>query len=309
MNSIRYIRSKIQGKTVIKIIQNFIHKFLLGSSKLLANIDETVPFLIGSSVLSSADRYLIKKNLSLKDCHKSQRCFVIGSGSSLNTQDITPLRNEITFGMNSFWRHPVVDEWQPTYYCIADPIFFDGSEVMLDFHKSLEEKITLSKFFIPLSSRKLMEEQYVLMNYKKYYVAFGGLLSSGKSPTVDLCSIVPGVQSVSQLCILIALYMGCSPIYLLGLDHDWLSHRGIDRHFYKGETGFEKHPDVHTDLGKRMYRPELESNLNLWKGYEALANLASKRGIEIYNSTNGGFLDVFERRKFEEAIPNDTLAG
>ncbi len=127
-----------------------------------------------------------------------------------------------------------------------------------------------------------------------------GVLSNTKVNEIDLCSTLPSVQSVAQLCILIAIYMGCSPIYLLGLDHDWLSHQGMDKHFYEGKTGFENHPGAHTNLGDYKYVEEVESVLKLFHGYETINKIALNKNIEIINATNGGFLDVFKRVNYEE---------
>ena len=117
---------------------------------------------------------------------------------------------------------------------------------------------------------------------------------SSDSHDIDLTQLLPQVQSTSQLALELAIYMGCNPIYLLGMDHDWLAHRGIDRHFYSGKT-VENHPIAHGDLSKDAYKYELESCLKLWQIYEKMKLIADKKGIKIYNATDGGFLDVFPR--------------
>jgi hypothetical protein len=109
-------------------------------------------------------------------------------------------------------------------------------------------------------------------------------------------------MSVSQLCIMAAIYMGCSPIYLLGLDHDWLAHRGEAGHFYPGHGGLEKHQEFKPQLSDWSYKFLMECQLKLWTGYETLAEIAARKGIRILNATNGGFLDVFERVNYEDVI-------
>ena len=110
-------------------------------------------------------------------------------------------------------------------------------------------------------------------------------------------------MSVSQLCIMAAMYMGCSQIYLLGLDHDWLSHKGENSHFYNGHGGLEKNADFKPQLSDWSYKFLMECQLTLWRGYEKLKEMADLRGISIINATNGGFLDVFERVDYRTLVP------
>jgi len=253
------------------------------------------------SPLSPRDRHTLEANRAFRDKHKGQRCFVIGNGPSLKTQDLSPLAGEITFVMSGFWKHPIVGKWQPTYYCFADPLFFDGSEPMRQFFSSLRSRIHDSTFFVPLFAGKIIREQGLLPLERINYVAFCGSLSNGRIKDVNLTKFVPGVQSTAQLGIMAAIYMGCSPIYLLGLDHDWLAHRGMDRHFYEDKT-VEGHPQAHGDLNLISYKAEAKAVVDLWSGYEALLRLSSLRGIDILNATNGGFLDVFHRVDYEEVV-------
>ena len=51
---------------------------------------------------------------------------------------------------------------------------------------------------------------------------------------------IPFPFGTAQLAIMAVMFMGCTPIYLLGLDHDWLAHRGQETHFYSG-TSLENH--------------------------------------------------------------------
>ena len=38
-----------------------------------------------------------------KNKYKGKRCFIIGNGPSLNKMDLSPLKNEYTFGLNRFY--------------------------------------------------------------------------------------------------------------------------------------------------------------------------------------------------------------
>ena len=248
--------------------------------------------------ISQNDKKILNRNHIFKNKHKGCRCFVIGNGPSLNKQDLSLLANEITIVVSGFYKHPIIEKWQPSYYCFADPLFFDGSTAMGNFFQNLKQKIYSSKYLVPIYAKNVIENQELLPKEQTYYAAFRGTLSNGLNYNIDLTESIPGAQSVSQLAIMWALYMGCSPIYLLGLDHDWLSHRGMDAHFYRGTT-IDNYSKAEGDLSKIYYKDDLKAVLELWKGYETILKIAANKNISIINATEGGFLDVFERREYK----------
>jgi hypothetical protein len=252
--------------------------------------------------LLSAHRRLLAPNAELRGLHAGQRCFVIGSGPSLGRQDLSPLGGEITFAVNSFWKHPIVERWAPTYYCLADPDFFDGSEPNRRFFADLRQACPSSTLILPLQAHRVVAEQGLVPAERVRYVAFAGQLRDGLRAPPDLTRAVPGVINVPLLAILTALYAGCSPIYLLGLDHDWLAHRGPNRHFHTGEAVADHPSSALEDLGARPYRSLMEGQLELWRSYEALGAMAERMGARILNATDGGFLDVFERARYEDVV-------
>ena len=246
----------------------------------------------------------LQRNQSFANRHKGQRCFVIATGPSLKEQNIDSLGDEITFAMSGFWQHPVVEKWQPTYYCFSDPAYFNGSLPMLEFFRSMGKRIHSSSFFAPLAAREVIENQLLLPLDHTNWVAFRGELNDNHADKrqIDLTRDIPGAMSVSQLCIMAAIYMSCSPIYLLGLDHDWLAHKGEAGHFYSGHGGLEKHPDFKPQLTDWSYKFLMECQLKLWLGYETLKSIAERKGIHIVNATHGGFLDVFDREDYRNVI-------
>ena len=252
--------------------------------------------------LTTLERKLLERNRIFKDCHRGKRAFVIGTGPSLQGQNISSLGSEITYVMSAFWKHESTKNWQPTYYCLSDPIYFDGSEQMRSFFRSLNEHIYDSTFFVPAFGRPVVREQKLLPEDKTYWLSFAGEFNTFTGSAIDFTGSIPSAMSVSQLCLMAAIYMGCSPIYLLGLDHDWLAHRNELQHFYQGYAGLESHPAVKPSLSDHSYRITMEAVLIVWKGYEVLKELAHRKGITILNATNGGFLDVFDRVDYRELI-------
>lgn len=247
---------------------------------------------------------LLKRNELFRNRHSGKRCFVIGNGPSLNHQNLTPLANEITFVTNNFNRHPIVSKnWQPTYYCLSDPAFFDGREPRSSFEEILSV-IPEAPFFVPHYAFDFLKETEIIPADRTYYIAPCEGIPATNSKTPDLTELAPGVQTVVQMAIMGALFMGCSPIYLLGLDHDWLSHGGNHLNFYSPDAA-QKQPDG--NLPGWSYHSMMDAVLTMWKVYELHQRIALATNIKIINCTRGGFLDVFERAQYESVV-EDQLA-
>ena len=244
---------------------------------------------------------VLQRNAVFRDCHKGRRCFVIGNGPSLKKQDISPLANELTFVTNNFYFHPIIsDTWQPTYYFLSDPQYFDGYVKLSEF-EDMTARIRTAKFFVPHYAVDFLEDTKALPRDRTFYVAAAGGIGEKWERRPDFTTVTPGMQTVVQLAIMAAMYMGCSPIYLLGLDHDWLSHGGEDLHFYS-EQDADSQPDGH--VGDWTYLTLMDAMSTMWHHYGMLLRVARAEGIEIVNCTRGGFLDVFKRGNYEDVVAN-----
>src|SRR5215213_2230799 len=281
-----------------------VNQFLRLSQRVVSragrDLSRMADLIPAKSALTAEQKNLLNRNRIFLDKHKYKRCFVIANGPSLKTQNIEPLGRDVTFVMSGFYHHEVVAQWQPTYYCFSDPAYFNGSDPMKEFFENLRPRIADSTFLAPLRAREIILDQKLLPLDQTYWIEFGGELHDpyAERRKIDLTADIPSPMSVSQLCIMAAIYMGCSPIYLLGLDHDWLAHRGEAGHFYQGHGGLEKHAEFKPQLSDWSYKFLMECQLKLWSGYETLATIAAGKGIKILNATNGGFLDVFERADY-----------
>lgn len=259
-------------------------------------------------MLSRDERERLGRNRDLKGRHAGRPAFVIGNGPSLANVDLAPLKDQITFVSNAFWKHPIVDHWQPTYYGIVDPMLLDGSDAMRLFFEEMRRRILSSSFLVPLyvhehlPTLSLIEQASWLPTAQTYFVAMGGSLADEEPHEVDATLLLPAVLNVAQFSIMMALFMGCKPIYLLGLDHDWLAKPGPDQHFYEGTAGLELHPTILQTEASETYWVEINRCAHLWKGYEHLAALAGRMRVPIINVTAGSFLDVFPRAELADVL-------
>ena len=267
--------------------------------------------LRAADALSGREKYtcpvffkpLLPANARLKDACRGRRGFIVGNGPSLNSQDLSALNGEVTFAMNGFVNHPLIASFQPSYYCIADPAYFDGSAPSTKFLDRIVAQVKTSQLVIPCTAAEELIGRRRVPADRATLVAFCGNLTNSRLKRIDLTRPIPNVNNCAELALLVALYVGCSPIYLLGMDHDWLAHRGRDTHFYPGQT-LPNHTYAHGEFWRKPYGLIMENALKLWRGYENLQRYAAQRGIQIINCTEGGFLDVFQRARLA-----DVLAG
>lgn len=242
-------------------------------------------------------RSLLERNEKFRNVHKGQRCFVIGNGPSLKQQDLRPLANEITFVANYFHLHPIIsDTWQPSYYCLSDPAYFDGREP-IESVREIVNRIPSAPFFVPHYANDFLKTTKALPEDRTYYVGLCGGLEDETSALPDFTTVTPGVQTVVQLAIMAGMFMGCSQIYLLGLDHDWLTQCGVTNNFYNKDE-VKNQPEA----SLWNYKSLMEAMTTIWRVYEMHQRIALKHGIKIINLTHGGFLDVFERARYEDVV-------
>jgi hypothetical protein len=246
-------------------------------------------------------RKLVHKNVDLRNKYVGRRCFVIGNGPSLAGQDLSLIRDDVTIVMNAFHRHPILDTgWRPTAHCMVEPVEAYADPLVFELLREAT-RIPAEFHVFPLGVRPLLTQHRLLPEEKIRVVSFrGNWADHPTSRLPDLAAAVPFVNNTAHLAIVLAMHLGCSPIYLLGFDHDWLSYRGMARHFSQPHERETKVGGL-WDLRRFPYLELMESTVLIWKTYIRLGEIASAHGIEIFNATDGGFLDVFERVRYERA--------
>ena len=239
-------------------------------------------------------RRILKENARFQSAHAGRRAFVIGNGPSLRELNLTLLREEVTFTCNAFFLHPILSEWQPSYHCLMEDNLFDGTVERGFWFEEMRHKMLQTTFFVPAKWRSYILERNLLAENRTHFVWFSGHLCV-RLKSVDITKPVPGGQSTVILAICLALYMGCSPIYLIGMDHDWLATRKMDTHFYALDAPYFHGSRLGTDLSTVPYDTDALSVHRLWAGYRNLKRFSEARGMAILNATNRSFLDVFDR--------------
>ena len=106
----------------------------------------------------------------------------------------------------------------------------------------------------------------------------------------------------------LAIYMGFSEIYLLGVDctstytaknhhftEDYADEKTREAERKRMRRDLKKNQMTPEEMGAHNYRRQME-------GFAAIKEFADKNGVRIYNATRGGELEVFPRMELEKAV-------
>lgn len=226
-----------------------------------------------------------------RNIHSGKRCFIIGNGPSLRMEDLDILNEhqEICFGSNWIIKAFEKTKWRPDYYTVVD---YNFMRLMSQNLKSSEEKeITVfhAEPFYGDIEKKENYYKYQSIPYSKKDVKFSD----------DIVDGIYGCLTVTYDMIQIAVYMGFTEIYLLGVDCNC---KDKVNHFYKAEDIDMNKLENCTILDAQ----ERNSLYVAWlKGYMAAEKYTSTQNIKIYNATRGGELEIFTRVNFDDLFCNE----
>jgi len=241
---------------------------------------------------------LLQKNRTLRNLHAGKRCFIVGNGPSIKTQDLAPLRDEVTIVVSSFFRHPQARAIRPQYWVLADPYFWNKPDdyffplLNLAVEKAVDVKLFVptpgAQFFIKVNTGPLVDLHFF------HYDPSKDIRSA-----IDFTTGVPQFgQNVVIVALMLAFYLGCNPIYFIGCDHDFMKSKKEDyesmvvKHFYANPTQNKASEHLTWDQWQSaMARMNYE--------YDQLKQYASFRHFDVYNATQGGYFDNFPRIDFE----------
>ena len=211
----------------------------------------------------------------MRDLHRGQRCFILGNGPSLAQMDLTPLRGEVTFGLNRA-------------YLLFDRIGF-STTYMVAVNKLVIEQCARDLEGLPMPlfaawhSRRFLNPGWAQILVRT--VARPGFAAN----------VANGVwegATVTYVALQLAFHMGFETVILLGVDHSFattgpahkevVSHGDDPNHF--DPTYFGK--------GFRWNLPDLETSEI---AYTMALRAYQRAGRRVLDATVGGKLMVFPK--------------
>lgn len=245
------------------------------------------------------------RNKKFKGIHKGQRCFILGSGHSILTQDLIKLKGEIVMTQNNFHAHKDTLIFNPKYHVVVPK--YQPKEFDTDWNgwlSSMENSLPKDTEFFFGSNTKYLIDKRPLLKDRSFYVDTLFNPHCMNHAAIDITGWLMRVPTALPLCLAIALYMGFEKIYLLGFDLDQ-SCRRADRNnlrFYGNSEVTKNESEKEADLQFFSSGLDWFYMFTIWRELSLLKKAAKQRNVEIINATNGGLLDIFERKKYEELI-------
>lgn len=244
--------------------------------------------------LHAVKQYLLNRSTchqlkQYKNIHKGERCFIIGTGPSLTTDDLELLKDEICFGSNRIFEIYPRTSWRPTYYINQD------YPLLKKYVKEINE-LTPKAIFLPIDVQPSYGHNplanFFVLRYKDFYPGDAEF-------SRNIHHYMGQGFTVTYGAIQMAYYMGFSEVYLLGIDHNYsisLNEKGIPvlndgaQDYFKGSKA--------SNQGLNLPRV-VESTV----AYMTARKFADKHpGFTVYNATRGGKLEAFERVRLEDVL-------
>jgi hypothetical protein len=258
---------------------------------------------------------ILNKNNAYKDIHKGKRCFILGSGKSLDYENIRTLQNEIIIGVNSFVYHHDFNEIANSSvekYFFSAPIHGPYKEEHwknnFEMIESILPKNVVNIFGINNYEPNIKHiiEKYNIFDNRKiiWYLSNIPNTSSiykAKKSDLDLSSNIWTSNTGSILALISALYMGFDKIYLLGMDHDYFLHDVGDSRFNKINKNIsilEEEINVIKET-RTPLRSTFQDQADIFLQYERLNNIFPNK---IFNLGKKSMLDVFPCENLSEVL-------
>lgn len=276
------IKDKSDLKNIIQQVQIIISTVLYLDEDTEHLINEKVKLLSFQNFFESNVTFYNKQIVQYRDIHKKQRCFIVATGPSLSVQDLNILHahDEKCISMNRIYNVFSKTNWRPDYYLIED------TKMIEDLSKEIANMNVPVKFLPSIPDQYW--QQVDIGNSIKYQLV---ILDNGNdiplfSSKPERC-IYEG-STVTYACIQMAAYMGFQEIYLLGVDFNYSNNLYDEKNHFEG---------YQMDKMVRLNTVHLE---RMEAAYISAREYAKKHGINIYNATRGGRLEVFRRVDFDQ---------
>ncbi len=265
-----------------------------------------------NEVINYQDYDYLKVNRKFENIHKGKRCFILGSGPSINNQDLSLLKNEITFTVNFANKIKQFSDINTNYHVFADPAIFkiEDSELISDirnisgYSSKVECFMPYNQETISFSKRVFEKINNVSVNYFEMY-DYDDLISC------DLTKPINVLDTVVQYAILLAIYMGFNEIYILGCECTDIV--GLIKAYEQEKVKESNYAYSMSEsyknflkgiANKEGFEAAFRSRMLCFKYYKKLAQYCEENGIIFRNCTEGGILDCVQRAKYEDIIIN-----
>lgn len=256
---------------------------------------------------------LLNQNRKFKNKYSGRRCFIVGNGPSIRQQNIYKLKKEIVFVCNDFVRYDQFKTIMPRFYLLMDPFYFN-------YNKNCEHDANFIQMISSMghmdSPPNLWIPAYAYQKAKSYgwnkslnirYINNTLTYWDDFNEDFDFTNLVPGMYCVVHYAIMLAIYMGFSEIYLLGVEQTNILHT-INKYLNNDqfEYIFDMTEDERKWMRKMIVRLPLEVQLNgytkIFHGYNELNNYCHRKHIKLRNCTPVSLIDSIKKIDLDSVL-------
>lgn len=254
---------------------------------------------------------ILAQNKKYKNAYSGKRCFVLGNGPSLKNIDLSILSDEYTFTVNQIARRKDFPSLHTNFHFWADPQFFNISSdkpediELLEVMKGVSTKDNHPKVFFPYDffgfTKKFDLDKCMDCNY------FAVSDINKDSLLIDFSSLISDFHTVVQYCIILAIYMGFSEIYLYGCENTSIIsniHAALDEDTQ--EYGYQ----ISENEQKRMKNAHKNVSMTLCAqsfyrtlvDYERINRYCKSNNVKIVNCTPKSVIDSIPKMSLESVL-------
>ncbi|MBT2642209.1 DUF115 domain-containing protein [Bacillus sp. ISL-41] len=238
---------------------------------------------------------LSKRVTMYKNKHLGESCFIIGNGPSLSARDLNRITGIPSFSSNRI--NLILDRtlWKPYYYTIADSSMANKFIQEIDLMEKKQMFAVVTNYGFDTLKNYFKTKYIFLRSYRKK--DSNGLPIFSKDPSKKIST----QATVTYVNIQLATYMGFKKIYLIGVDNNYAINKKEDGTYVINKELIGKdHFD--SNYYERWFNDRQKPTTNtelMTKSYIAAKKYCDEKGVEIYNATKGGSLEVFPRVNFD----------
>lgn len=234
---------------------------------------------------------------SIKNKHKGKRCFIIGNGPSLQISDLTKMadNNDITIASNKIYLAFKETKWRPTYYTVGDLLVAENN------YNKIKELDQLKLF--PIFMKDIIGDSKH-HNYNGEHLYFNPLSPKFQNENYyipyfssdALIGFYIG-ETVTNLNIQLAYYLGCNPIYLIGIDGSYHYPSSTTKHSVYGEVfvNFNEMNHFHKEYRQQGETWSIPKPAYHEIDYQCCRNFLEKRNVTILNASRCSYVKTFDR--------------
>ena len=247
----------------------------------------------GEEFLFIAEPEKIGQLAALKNSRINDRCFILCTGPSLEEQNLQPLENEFTIGLNLLYKGDKNLGFSPSILVIED------SNILINCRKEIG-RLKNRVLFLPSYAKNIFPPKPAF-----YYLNW---IKDDKSNhdfpffSTDASRRIWSSGSAAYMALQIAFYLGFAKVYFLGLDFEYITPPSarIDRgEIIYTEKDPNHYPPASFETGRIWTEPDPVAQLT---AFEKAAYVFERNGREIINCSARSKLDLLPRMELVEVL-------